>query len=167
MRGCIVKPKGRRKSWGVKVYLGRDPGTGKPRQKWFSFPTRKEAEAHLSQVLARIHGGGMIPTTKITVGKFLEDWLQKYATINVRETSFKSYRDIVRQHLIPALGTIPLVNLSALDVQDYYTRKRQGDPRRSSTPCRKPRCASTTRSSTRLYSRPCSGACSPGTSATA
>lgn len=37
--------------------------------------------------------GGTIPTAKITVGKFLEDWLQKYAATNTRETSFKSYRD--------------------------------------------------------------------------
>src|SRR5439155_5391406 len=90
MRGCIVKPKGRRKSWAVKIYLGRDPGTCKPRQKWFSFPTRKEAEASLSLMLAQIHGGGTIPTTKLTVAEYLEQWLEKYATSNVRETSLKS-----------------------------------------------------------------------------
>ncbi len=127
MRGCIVKPKGPRKSWSVKVYLGRDPRTGVKRYKWFSFPTRREAEARLSQMLAQLHGGGTIPTTKVTVAEYLQDWLKKYATSNVRETSLKSYRDITHQHLIPALGSIPLRRLSPLDVQGYYTGKLNGD----------------------------------------
>jgi len=126
MRGCIVKPKGRRKSWSVKVYVGRDPQTGIKRYKWFSFPTRREAEARLSQMLAQLHGGGTIPTTKLTVAEYLEEWLQKYAASNVRETSLKSYRDIVRQHLTPALGSIPLRRLSPLDAQGYYTNKLNG-----------------------------------------
>jgi len=127
MRGCIVRPRGRRKSWGVKVYLGRNPQTGVKVYKWFSFPTRREAEARLSQMLAQLHGGGTIPTTKLTVAEYLEDWLQKYATSNVRETSLKSYRDIVRQHLTPTLGLILLRRLSPLDVQGYYTSKLNGE----------------------------------------
>lgn len=127
MRGCIVKPKGRRKSWGVQVYLGRDPETGKGKRKWFSFPTRKEAEAHLSQMLAQLHGGGTIPTTKLTVAEYLLQWLEKYAAGNVRQTSLMSYREIVHRHLIPALGRIPLRQLSPLDVQGYYTSKLTGD----------------------------------------
>jgi integrase len=127
MRGCIVKPKGRRKSWSVKVYLGRDPRTRVKRYKWFSFPTRREAEARLSQMLAQLHGGGTIPTTKLTLAEYLEDWLKKYATSNMRETSLKSYRDIIHQHMIPAMGSIPLRRLSPLDVQGYYTAKLNGD----------------------------------------
>ncbi len=138
MRGCIVKPNGRRKSWGVKVYLGRDPRTGVKRYKWFSFPTRHEAEARLSQMLAQLHGGSTIPTTKLTVAEYLEQWLKKYATSNVRETSLKSYRDIIRQHLIPALGLIPLRRLSPLEIQGYYTSKLNGDTatkQRPLSPC--------------------------------
>lgn len=61
----------------------------------------------LAKILAKIHGGGVIPTTRLTVGEFLEDWLTKYAAGNVRETSLRSYCDIVRQHLIPSLSRIP------------------------------------------------------------
>jgi integrase len=74
-------------------------------------------------MLAKIHGGGTIPTTKLTVAAYLDDWLQKYAAGNVRETSLRSYRDIAHQHLIPALGRISLRKLSLLDVQGYYTVK--------------------------------------------
>lgn len=124
MRGCIIKPKGRRKSWGVKLYL-TDPQTGAKRPKWFSFPTRKEAEVHLSEILAKIHGGGTIPTTKLTVAQFLQQWLEKSAG-TVRETSFASYRDIVNKHLSPALGQIMLRELTPLHIQSYFTAKLQG-----------------------------------------
>lgn len=125
MRGHIQK---RGKSWRIKVTQGRDPATGKVRQKWFTYPTRQEAEAALSLMLTQIHGGGTVPTTRITVAAFLEDWLAKYASNNVRETTFPGYRDIVRRHLIPAVGAIPLRGLSPFDVQGYYTAKLNGDP---------------------------------------
>lgn len=125
MRGCIIKPTGRRKSWGVKVYL-TDPQTGVKRAKWFSFPTRKEAETHLAEILAKIHGGGTIPVTKQRVAEFLEEWLEKRAGA-VRETSLDSYRQIVRRHLIPALGQTPLRSLTPLDVQGFITAKLAGD----------------------------------------
>jgi len=124
MRGCIVKPTGRRKSWGVKVYI-TDPQTGAKRPKWFSFPTRKEAETQLADMLAKIHGGGTVAVTKQTVAEFLKAWLEKRAGA-VRETSWDSYRAIVHGHLIPALGQAPLRALTPLDVQGYITTKLAG-----------------------------------------
>ena len=124
MRGCIVRPTGRRRSWGVKVYL-TDPQTGAKRQKWFSFPTRKEAETQLADMLAKIHGGGTVPVTRQTVAEFLKAWLEKRAGA-VRETSWDSYRAIVHGHLIPALGQAPLRALTPLDVQGYITTKLAG-----------------------------------------
>src|SRR2546425_3575948 len=80
---------------------GPGPETGERQRKWFGgFATRKEAEAHLSQMLATLHGGGTIPTTKQTVGQFLKEWLQKRAGV-IRESSFDGYRSIVNGHRIP------------------------------------------------------------------
>jgi len=50
MRGHIRK-RGKN-SWAVVVDLGRDPASGKRRQKWFAHKTRREAEAHLAQIVA-------------------------------------------------------------------------------------------------------------------
>lgn len=122
MRGHIQK---RGKAWRIKVTQGRDPATGKVRQKWFTYPTRQEAEAHLADMLAKIHGGGSIPTTRITVGQFLREWLEKRAGA-IRATSHESYVQIVNGHLLPTLGTIPLRHLTALDAQGYITTKLQG-----------------------------------------
>jgi integrase len=122
MRGHIER---RGKSWRIKITQGRDPATKRVRQRWFTYPTRQEAEAHLSQMLTQLHGGGSIPTTRITVGQFLQEWLEKRASA-IRPTSHESYVQIVDGHLRPALGTVPLRHLTALDVQGYITTKLQG-----------------------------------------
>jgi integrase len=125
MRGSIIRPRGVHRSWGVKVYI-TDAQTGAKKQKWFGrFKTRKDAEAHLSQVLTQVHGGGTVPTTKITVGKFLHEWLEKRAGA-IRETSLDGYRAIIEKHLVPALGAVALRELTPLHVQGFLTTKLQG-----------------------------------------
>jgi integrase len=125
MRGAIIRPTGRRRSWAVRIYI-TDPVTGARNRRWFSFPTRTEAQAQLADMLAKIHGGGTVPITKMTVATFLEQWLKDYAGSAVQPASLAAYRDIVRKHLIPALGRMPLIRLSALDIQAYYTSKLRG-----------------------------------------
>ncbi len=124
MRGHIRK-RGKN-SWAVVISLGRDPATGKSRQKWYSHKTRREAEAHLNQILAAMQGGGWTPPDKTRLMDYLERWLQDYAVAKVRATTLDSYQAIVRVHLAPsALGPVPLAQLSAQAIQGYFSRKLQ------------------------------------------
>ncbi len=122
MRGHIRK-RGRR--WALVIPLGRDPATGKPRQKWYSHKARREAEAHLAQIIAAMEGGGWTPPTKMVVGDFLEQWLRDYAAGAVGPVTMRNYRDIVRAHLTPGFGHVPLSTLSAQAIQGYMSRKLQ------------------------------------------
>lgn len=119
MRGCIVKrgPK----SWAVVLYLGRRDG--KEVRKWYSHRTRREAQAHLAQILAAMQGGGWTPPTKMLTGDYLERWLQDYAVGAVGPVTLRNYQDIIRVHLTPALGHVPLAALSAQAIQGYMSRK--------------------------------------------
>jgi integrase len=121
MRGCIIKRGA--KSWAVVVYLGRDPQTGKDRQKWYSYPTRREAEAHLAQLLVHVQAGGTVPNTKVRIGDYLEQWLRDSAAPAVRPTTLKSYQDTIRLHLSPALGHLRLQQLTPQAVQKYVADK--------------------------------------------
>jgi len=107
------------------VDLGRDPATGRRRQKWFAHKTRREAEAHLAQIVAAMQGGGWTPPAKTPLGDYLEQWLRDYATGAVRPTTLESYRSIVRVHVAPALGHVPLATLSGQTIQGYLSRKLQ------------------------------------------
>lgn len=124
MRGQIRK---RKESWAVVLYLGIDPRTKKKVYKWFSHKTRHEAEAHLTQLLAQVQAGGGIPPTRLRLGEFLEQWLHDYAESHVSPTTLRTYQDIVRVHVIPALGHVPLSRLSPHSIQRYLSEKlREG-----------------------------------------
>lgn len=105
------------------VYLGQDPATGRARRKWYTYPTRGEAQAQLSHILTQLHGGGALPSTKLRTGEYLEKWLHDYAGGAVAPTTFARYQEIVSLHLTSALGFIPLQKLSPQAIQGYFTAK--------------------------------------------
>lgn len=121
MRGSIIK-RGKH-SWAVVIYLGRDPETGKARQKWSSYSTRQEAEDQLPHLVTQARNGELPRTTRLRVGDYLERWLRDYVEMAVRPTTAKSYRETVRRHMIPAFGALPLQQLGAVHVQEYVTKK--------------------------------------------
>ncbi len=121
MRGCIIRRGS--KSWAVVIYLGRDPQTGKERRKWYSHPTRREAEAHLAQLITQVQAGGTMPSTKLRVGEYLEQWLRDYAAGAVGLVTLATYRDLIRLHITPALGHVPLARLSPQAIQGYLSGK--------------------------------------------
>ena len=59
----------------------------------------------------------------IAVGELLDRWLDEAVALTVRPRTLASYRYVVRVHLRPALGDIPLAELTAQDVQALLNRK--------------------------------------------
>lgn len=53
----------------------------------------------------------------------MESWLRDYAAGAVAPTTLESYTHLVRGHLNPALGHLPLARLSAQAIQAYLTEK--------------------------------------------
>ena len=125
MRGHIVK-RGKN-SWTVVVSLGRDPETGKRKQQWQGVKgTKKEAEKRLAELLHQLDTGTFVKLGKTTLAEFLERWLKDYAWPNLSPRGFERYRDIVRGHLIPAFGSIPLTRLRPEHIQRHYTAMLDG-----------------------------------------
>ncbi|MDN5293183.1 MAG: hypothetical protein PWQ91_407 [Eubacteriales bacterium] len=53
--------------------LGRDPVTGKRKQKWLSwFRTKKEAEAALAEAIRQVQTGEFIEPADMTVAEFFD-----------------------------------------------------------------------------------------------
>jgi integrase len=57
------------------------------------------------------------------LGPYLDERLAESVRLSVRPKTYVSYRSIVRIHLIPALGHIPVAELRPLDVQGYLNAK--------------------------------------------
>jgi len=110
-------------SWTIVAEVGRDPQTGKRKQQWMTIRgTKKEAERRLRELLQSVEVGSYMKPTKTTVAEYLEQWLEGYVSSNTGPRTRERYVEIVRAHLIPALGSIPLTALRPQHIQDYYAR---------------------------------------------
>ncbi len=119
MRGHITK-RGK-DSYTIVLNLGRDPSTGKRRQQWVSLKgTKKDAEKRLSELLSQLDNGLFINPGKTTLAEFLDRWLKDYAYANLAPRTAEGYETIIRQHLIPKLGSIPLTRIKPEHIQKYY-----------------------------------------------
>ena len=120
MRGHI-RQRGKR-SWAIVLDLGRD-SRGRRRQHWQTVrATKKDAERELTKLLHELDTGGYVEPHKLSVAEYLECWLADYVAHAVSPKTAERYTEIVRRHLVPALGGVPLTKLSPLLIQDYYSQ---------------------------------------------
>jgi integrase len=119
MRGHITKRS--KNTYSVVIRRGRDPNTGKYLQSWFTVKgTKKDAEKRLAELLHQIDTGMFMQPGKATLADFLERWLSDYAYANLAPRTAEGYETIIRQHLIPKLGSVPLTQLKPEHIQKYY-----------------------------------------------
>lgn len=99
---------------------------GKRQQHRFTFVgNKKAAEKALAAELARIGEGSFVPPTRTTFGQYLLDWLvgaqTRYAAL-----TWQRLESLIRLHLIPRLGTIPLQSITASDLNKAYASWCEG-----------------------------------------
>lgn len=123
MRGSIIKRETKKGPvYDIVFDLGRDPVTGKRKQKKVrGFRTKKEAEAKLAELVAQVERGTYLEPSKLTVAEYLRWWLEQTKS-KLAPSTHRCYTVAVEQHIIPHLGSIPLAKLQPIHVQEYYER---------------------------------------------
>ena len=120
MNGSIRK-RGQ-KSWELSIDLGRDPN-GKRLRKFVSVKgTKAEAQKKLRELLIALDKGMNIDSSNATVGECLELWLEDYVRPSTAPSTSDGYQIIVRRHLIPALGNVPMAKLRPDHLNSYYKK---------------------------------------------
>ena len=90
--------------------------------KYIYSKTRKDAAAKLAKAIADRDAGLVFDCGSLRVGEYLGRWLDAVSG-TVRERTWKRSEEMVRLHLVPALGTTRLDRLSALQLQSLYGSK--------------------------------------------
>jgi integrase len=115
--------------WRVNINLPPGPDGKRRSTTKRGFPTKREARSWEDGVRGRVAAGD-IPatnTTRTTVAGYLRGW---YVGVGGKETTRAHYRDMCEWYLIPALGGVPLAQLSAEHVDALYrTLEREGGRR--------------------------------------
>ena len=96
-------------------------GLGEPtserRQHWQSgFDTRKKAELELRSFLTRLDVGGDPFPEQVTLRAFSERWMEHMES-RIRPRTAYSYRQLLRDHLLPAMGDLRLDRIRPAHVQ--------------------------------------------------
>jgi hypothetical protein len=104
------------------------PASGARRQRWFGgFATRKQAQTALSAALAELGKGSYVEASAMTVGDFLQRWLDDYIQHNCAAKTAERYAEIVRNHVLPAISHVRLRELKPAHIQELYSHaKRAG-----------------------------------------
>ncbi len=96
------------------------------KRKTFYAKTYKEVQEKLKKALYEQQQGTLVTAPHQTVAQFFTDWLESTQKQSVRPRTYERYEEIVRLHIIPALGRHKLQSLSAQHVQAFYTKKLEG-----------------------------------------
>ncbi len=124
MKGSIrQRSKG---SWEICIDTGRDPATGRRLRHFESLRgTKKVAQQRMHELLYTLEQGAYVRPSRLTVAQFLGEWLRDYVELNCSPRTKASYEMIIRRHLIPELGSIPLSQLEPRHLQASYSRQRE------------------------------------------
>ena len=121
-RGHVTKKS--KVSWTIVYELPPDPVTGKRRQKSEAVRgTKKHAEKVLAKRMTAIDNHTYTEPHAMTVGEFLERWLKDYAESNLRESTYRSYRANIENHILPMIGGVQLKRLRPAHIQDLLREK--------------------------------------------
>ncbi|MCL4464416.1 MAG: site-specific integrase [Chloroflexi bacterium] len=109
-RGTIIE-RGK-DTYRIAVPLPPDPLTGERRRLFETFHgSKKKAEARLTELLSLADQQKLGADPKMTVGEFLDRWLQDYASAKAPKT-FQRYSEIVKNQILPHLGNTHLAKLT-------------------------------------------------------
>ena len=119
-----IKLRGKTYSYVLRV---PDPTTGKTKPKWVGgFLTVKEAKAARDKARVLLSTRDYIAPTKITLGEFLDRWIEIHAR-NLRLTSSESYRLSIRR-IKAVIGDVKLQDVKPSHIEKLYAAlQSEGD----------------------------------------
>lgn len=103
------------------VYGGVDPSTGAAKRDWHDgYATRKAAERALAEITKRQHDGDYRSPDRITLADYLNDRWLPLKKSQLSRSTYDSYRNNVRLHVVPRIGQIQLRQLQPEDLDTLY-----------------------------------------------
>ena len=118
MRGSIYKQgKG---TYGIRISAGTDPVTKQRRRISATVRgTRATAEAELTRLLRELDTGIDVDPSRLTLGEYLNDQWTLHTKTRVRPSTWRRYASLLRTHIVPALGDVPIQKLRPSHVQAF------------------------------------------------
>ena len=112
--------------WEGRYTVGHDPETGKAIIKNVLGKTQAEVKEKLKTAIEENIGIDYGKAKSFTVGSWLEIWMENYAKVRLRPSTFKTSQGFLKNHIKLQIGSIPLAELTSLDLQKFYKHLLEG-----------------------------------------
>ena len=112
--------------WEGRYTVGHDPETGKAIIKNVLGKTQTEVKEKLKKAIEENVGIDYGRAKTYTVGSWLEVWMENYAKVKLRPSTFKTSQGFLKNHIKPQIGSVPLAELTSLDLQRFYKHLLDG-----------------------------------------
>lgn len=121
MKGYIRK---RGTKWSYTVDIGKDPRTGKRKQKTQSgFKTKKEAQAALAELVNDVEKGNYIEPIKKRFKEFAMNYIETIYKNRVKKSSYETAYNLIITHIIPFFGDVDINDIDQFLVHEFYSLK--------------------------------------------
>ncbi len=113
--GTITQRKDGR--WQAQISLG----DGK--RKTFYGKTKKEVREKLRVAINEQKQGKLALGSSQTVKQFLDDWLENFHKSGIRYHSYVTYRNFIKNHILPSFGHVKLEKLTSRQIDTFYSER--------------------------------------------
>jgi integrase len=118
MQGSFARKRG--STWTAYFYVPKSDGTRQQRSKG-GFRTKAEAQAFLTNSLNAVQKGDYVEPIKVTMTDYLtKQWLP-IMEHSIRPTTWDSYQRMLKLHVMPRIGGVPLQNLTHQHLDSLYS----------------------------------------------
>ena len=93
------------------------------KRKTFYGKTRREVQDKLNAALHEQKRGMLATGPQQLLKTYLENWLEQAYKPTVKLNTYVQYRSVIRHHLVPAFGNIPVQKLTPEKIRAFYRQK--------------------------------------------
>ena len=112
--------------WEARIIVGHK-NDGSPMYKSAFAKTQKSALKQLHQLIDLYRDVDLTEECRMTLGEWLDKWLDEYMIFTIRESTLDSYRAMVKNQVKPFIGGKQIASLTTADMQKFYNKiKKEG-----------------------------------------
>ena len=105
--------------WEGRIVIGHKEN-GDPIFRYLSAGSQKALVERLNRERNIYQGVDLTEDSRMTLGEWLDRWLEERVAPSVRESTLESYRYHIQHHIKPRLGSKPIGKITVDDVQKLY-----------------------------------------------
>lgn len=112
--------------WEARIIIGHK-NDGSSMYKSAFAKTQKSALKELHHLIELYRDVDLTEDCRMTLGEWLDKWLDEYMIFTIRESTLDSYRAMVKNQVKPFIGGKQIASLTTADMQKFYNKiKKEG-----------------------------------------